>query len=176
MHFVDHRARESLWSLNSHDAFPVDRLDYFTLSIHTLECVRNRQAGRGTMSKSGLGNDAVYHSTRDERTSGVVDDDDLDIGRQVLESVPYRVSPLPPADRKKKPFGVALKQPRRRISDVIERKNHNDHRNVIARLKFLNAVKQHRLPCDPAELLQLISADSGTTSRRDDYNTDVSVH
>jgi hypothetical protein len=59
---------------------------------------------------------------------------------------------------------------------VIEWKNDNHHRHVIARLKFLNAVKQHRFSRDPAKLFELASADASPAASSNDHDADVSRH
>jgi hypothetical protein len=59
------------------------------------------------------------------------------------------------ANGQKKALGVALKDPGRRVSDVLPRQDADNHRNVCERLKCLNAVEQHRLPGNPPELFEL---------------------
>jgi hypothetical protein len=72
---------------------------------------------------------------------------------QVLEAIAHRIDSFLATDGDEQPIDITLKEPRRRIAGVSSWKNDYDHSNVGAFLKLLDAVQQHRLAADPAELL-----------------------
>jgi hypothetical protein len=103
-------------------------------------------------------------------------DDDRNVIRKIFQAVPHRIDPFTSANREKETLRVALKEPRRRIADVFVRKYDDYECDVLAFLKSLDAVQQHRLPRNPSELLELRSAGAGSLSAGDDYNADVAFH
>jgi hypothetical protein len=56
------------------------------------------------------------------------------------------------------------------------RKNDHNHSNIGAFLKCVHAVQQHRLACDPAELLELASTCARSFSAGNNYDADIRLH
>jgi hypothetical protein len=102
--------------------------------------------------------------------------DDRHFIRKILESVANRIASFSAADGQQKSFRVTLKKPWRRVTHMFVRENYDNHRDVVALLKCLNAVEQHRLARDPAELLELLPASAGSLPAGDDHNADVTHH
>jgi hypothetical protein len=173
---LDHIARKCLRGLNPDEIRSIDCLDHGSSFVHALECIDNREAWGRASTLPRFRDDVVDHFQSDQRTRGIVHDDDREITRKILESVPHRVAALASSNGEKKSLGVALKEPWRRITDVLVRQDDDDESDILTLLKCLNAVQKHRLSRNPSELLELRSTGARSFSAGDNYHADVTVH
>src|SRR6185503_16515803 len=79
-------------------------------------------------------------------------------------------------NREQQTIGIALKYPRRRIADEFLRQHADNHRDIISRLKSLQAVQQHWFAGDPTELFELGGCRPGSATSRYDDDADIAHH
>jgi hypothetical protein len=100
-------------------------------------------------------------------------EDDAHFFREIFQSIRHRLRTLSAADGNEQAIDVALKEPRRRIADERFREHTHYHRHVGPSVEHLDAVQQHRLAGDPAELLELTAADTTAGAGSDDHHANV---